>query len=280
MDWQDYCSRHPECKTEYQVIKHCKNRYPIKISHVENLTFRPLLLQARTAAKVKLPSSVDLRSKLPPCYDQGNLGSCTANALVAAYQYLTPNFMGSRLFLYYNERVIEGSVKQDAGAYIHDGVWSLQKTGICSEKKWPYNVSKFAIKPSAECYAQALAHKAVKVYNVVQTLEAMKGYLISGFPFTVGIVCYDSFDSTAVMKTGLVTYPKKNEKILGGHAILCVGFDDAITCPGSPPGAWLMRNSWSTNIYGSLKGNFYIPYGYLTNLKLTSDCWEITQGSS
>ena len=278
-NWQHYCKRHPECKTEYCAKNHCKNKFPINISRLsdDQLIFRTnsntdLHLKLPT----KLPTNIDLRSKFSACYDQGSLGSCTSNALVAAYQYLTPTFMGSRLFLYYNERVIEGSVKEDAGAYIHDGVKSLKTTGLCPETSWPYIVSQFATKPPDTCYILALARKIINAYNVVQTLTAMKGYLIAGFPFVVGILCYNSFISMQVEKDGLVPMPPINKKDtkLGGHCVLCIGFSDTIKCPGSPPGSWLMRNSWGVS--WGIQGYFWIPYGYLINKKLTSDCWEIT----
>src|SRR5208283_5132068 len=71
----------------------------------------------------QLPSQVDLRNQCPPVYDQGELGSCTANAIAAAMEFERikqnlPDFLPSRLFIYYNERVIEGTVNSDGGAQI------------------------------------------------------------------------------------------------------------------------------------------------------------------
>lgn len=297
-NWKNYIERYPDLQeaginTRKKAIRHYNNfgknenrtdynRYSLNITRTSNPVFRTSTIPTSstlTLNKVKLPTSVDLRSKFPPCYDQGNLGSCTANAIIGAYQYLTPSFMGSRLFLYYNERVIEKSVKCDCGAYIRNGIKAIKNSGLCIETDWPYTIKRFAVKPIASCYKSALKHKAINVYNVVQTLEAMKGYLVAGFPFIVGIVCYNSFESTSAMATGLIPLPTSKDTVLGGHCVICIGYNDTITCPGSPAGSWLMRNSWSTNIYGSLKGNFWIPYAYLTNTKLTSDCWEITTGS-
>src|SRR5436853_3992768 len=68
-----------------------------------------------------LPHSVDLRPSCPAVYDQGQLGSCTANAIGGAIefdqlkQHLAQTFTPSRLFIYYNERVIEGTVDADSG---------------------------------------------------------------------------------------------------------------------------------------------------------------------
>ena len=87
----------------------------------------------------------DLRSKFPPVVDQGPLGSCTACALTSLVSYCMPSLIGSRLFLYYNERSKEGTVKTDSGASIRDGVLSLMNYGICPESSWPYNIADFAV---------------------------------------------------------------------------------------------------------------------------------------
>ena len=270
-DWRTYCTQNG-LKSRIEAIAHLvqRNKYSLQISKLPNLTFTSISVPKTTT------SSVDLRSRLPPCYDQGQLGSCTANAFVAAYQFLTPSFYGSRLFLYYNERVLCGDVSYDGGAYVHNGVEALEQTGLCHESDWPYTISKFAQRPPAIAYTHGLNHKIIKnkVYNVQQTLTSMKGYLSAGFPFVVGIMVYSSFQSNTVLNNGLVPYPNtKSEKLLGGHCVLIVGFNDSIQCPNAPLGAFLARNSWGTNIYGSLKGYFWIPYNYLTNLNLTSDCW-------
>lgn len=161
-NWKQYLINYPDLRKagitfEQQALKHYQ-RYGTS----ENRTDRPIRYNLKIS---KLPkeqlkikkhdpgivpgTSVDLRSKLPACYNQGNLGSCTANAMVGAYQFIHPSFMGSRLFLYYNERLIEGTPGKDTGAYIHDGISSLEKTGLCLESAWPYIISKFAVKPSA-----------------------------------------------------------------------------------------------------------------------------------
>jgi len=114
---------------------------------------RDFMYSVPVATLQALPSSVDLRSHCPPVYDQGQLGSCTANAIAGALQFdeikehkngpSTP----SRLFIYYNERVIEGTVTSDSGAQLRDGVKTVAKRGICPAKVWPYDISKFAVKP-------------------------------------------------------------------------------------------------------------------------------------
>ena len=242
-----------------------KRHYNLKISRLprEKLLYNPCL------STESVPESVDLRTSpnMPAVYDQGSLGSCTANALCAAYDFVKPGaFMGSRLFLYYNERVLENDVSTDAGASMGDGVKCLQTYGLCRENLWPYDISQFATKPPDNCYTEALADKALKVYNVPNTLTAMQATLASGFPFVVGIRVYSSFESSSVAKNGIVSMPKRKDKLLGGHAVLVCGYNNTTK-------QWLVRNSWGPS-WGD-NGYFYLPYNYLLKPKLSSDFWAI-----
>ena len=142
---------------------------------------------------------VDLSSGCSAVEDQGNLGSCTANALVGALEFLekknnVPFTDMSRLFIYYNERVIEHSVDSDSGAMIRDGIKTLKKQGACSEKIWPYTIAKFKVKPSPVCYKEALDHQ-ITSYERILTLDQMKTCLADGYPFVFGFTVYESFES-------------------------------------------------------------------------------------
>jgi len=155
------------------------------------------------AAPVKtvtaLPPKMDLRPHCPPVYDQGQLGSCTGNAIAGAVQFerqkqnLTPDFVPSRLFIYYGERVIEGSVASDSGAQIRDGIKVVAKRGVPPETDWPYDIAKFAQKPPAKAFTDALKDRSVSYSRVTQSLNQMKGCLASGYPFVFGFTVYDSF---------------------------------------------------------------------------------------
>ncbi len=262
-DWAPYAKKH-NLKNRIQAIAHLvhKNRYSLKIIR---LSHNQLTIKNPTPLPTASPNFIDLRSKLPLCYDQGQLGSSTANALVAAYQYLVPNFMGSRLFLYYCERVIEN----DSGAYVHDGIYALEKYGVPSETEWPYIISKFATKPPDQVYVSALKHKVIKAYTVTQTVNNMKALLVAGKPFVIGIIVFQEFMSNAVATTGLVPYPNSASTAIGGHCVLIVAYDDAIKCPGSPPGAFIARSSWGP-LWG-MNGHCALSYNYLTNTSLCSD---------
>jgi C1A family cysteine protease len=222
------------------------------------------------AIPTALPPSVDLRSHCSPVENQGNLGSCTGNALAGAVEFLEKKdkakFVNvSRLFIYFNERVIEHSVNEDAGAMIRDGIKSLVKQGVCSEKKWPYVIGKFAVKPPSACYKEAATHQ-VTAYARINTLDEMRACLAGGYPFVFGFSVYESFESAQVAKTGIVPMPKPKEKLLGGHAVLGVGYDDSKKCV-------LVRNSWGTD--WGMKGYFTLPYDYVASRSLSDDFWAI-----
>ncbi|MDQ1087507.1 C1 family peptidase [Siphonobacter sp. SORGH_AS_1065] len=224
-----------------------------------------------------LPASVDLSPGCPPVYNQGGLGSCTANALGAAFEFAKtqqqkPTFRPSRLFLYYNERVMINTVLSDSGAFLRDGVKSLNKDGVCPEADWTYDDSsapgsKFTKKPPQTCYKKALKNQVLSYWRVPNNLNSIKGCLSEGFPFSFGFTVYDSFMSQAVRETGIMPLPNlATEHVRGGHAVLAIGYDDAKQ-------AVLVRNSWGEN--WGLGGNFWMPYAYITSSQFCQDFWTI-----
>jgi len=219
-----------------------------------------------------LPVKVDLSPGMPPCYDQGNLGSCTANAIAGALQYCSikqgePLFNPSRLMIYYNERVIEDTVGEDAGAMLRDGIKTLIDDGACDEIDWPYQENMFATKPSQPCYDAATTHEALVYRRIQPDLQDMKACLAGGFPFVIGISVYDAFESDEVAATGVVPLPGINDAPIGGHAILCVGYSDNTQ-------RFKLRNSWGSD-WGQ-GGYFEVDYAYLTDPDLADDRWEVT----
>jgi C1A family cysteine protease len=221
-------------------------------------------------AAAPVPPSVDLRGQCPPVYDQGDLGSCTANAIAGALQFDAarqglPANTPSRLFIYYNERVLEGTVATDSGAQIRDGIKSVAQWGDCPETEWPYDVNQFAVEPPQSCYSDAAKHLAVLYESVDQDLDDLRGCLAAGFPFVFGFTVYQSFESEAVARTGVVPLPGWFERPLGGHAVMAVGYDDASS-------RFTVRNSWGPS-WGD-QGYFYFPYEYMTG-RLSSDFWTI-----
>lgn len=225
-----------------------------------------------SVSQTVVPPKVDLRPKCPPVYDQGQLGSCTAQAIAGLIQYdkialQRPSaVIPSRLFIYYNERVMEGTIGIDAGASIRDGIKSLNTYGFCHEGFWPYLEQRFSKRPSDACYKEARTNIVQTYERVGQSQKGIKAVLADGFPVVFGSTVFDSFMSNDVAKTGVVTYPKTTESAVGGHAMLIVGYDDSKR-------VFIVRNSWGEG-WGD-KGYCYFPYEYITDMKLSADFWTV-----
>jgi len=231
---------------------------------------RDFLYAAVRPAGVRLPKSVDLRPDMSPVENQGQLGSCTANALAGALEFLELKSGKSlvdlsRLFIYYNERAIEHTVSTDSGAMIRDGIKTLAAQGVCPEQNWPYVMSAFAKKPSAPCYTAAKKH-TISTYHRLSSLADMRACLADGYPFVFGFSVYESFESASVARTGVVNLPKRTERQIGGHAVCAVGYDDAAK-------RVLVRNSWGPG-WGQ-KGYFTMPYDYVADRNLSDDFWTV-----
>ncbi|HZT28498.1 MAG TPA: C1 family peptidase [Bryobacteraceae bacterium] len=233
---------------------------------------RDHMYAAPPAALAALPPSVDLRPQCPPVYDQGQLGSCTANAIGGAIQFEQikqggKNFVPSRLFIYYNERVMEHTVDSDSGAQIRDGIKSVAKQGACREDPtWPYDINKFRDKPPQAAYTEGLENQLVRYQRLAHIVNQMKGCLAAGYPFVFGFTVYESFESEEVAKTGVVQMPGSSEQVVGGHAVMAVGYEDASQ-------RFIVRNSWG-DAWG-MKGYFTMPYAYLSTNNLADDFWTI-----
>ncbi len=224
----------------------------------------------------KLPSKVDLKKLCPPVYNQGGLGSCTANALGAAFQIAQliqkkATWIPSRLFLYYNSRVPINTENSDSGAFLRDAVKAMNKLGMCKETEWTYDDAstpgaKFTINPPVVCYKQALDNQILTYQRLQNSLTVLQGCLAEGYPFAFGFSVYESFMSDVVKRTGIMPMPDiSNERMVGGHAVLAVGFDNSKQ-------AFLVRNSWGKT--WGLAGYFWMPYPYATS-RQASDFWTV-----
>ena len=218
--------------------------------------------------RIKLPPRVDLRESCSQVEDQSELGSCTANALSGNIEYLDnlPDLKYtdvSRLFIYYNERVLEGTEDYDSGASLRDGIKTLKKTGYCWEKTWPYRITLFDQRPPPRCYKEAKNHR-IQSYYRIHNLREMLVCLSQGYPFVFGFTVYESFESAAVRRTGVANLPKKGERALGGHAVMAVGYNQKEK-------RFLARNSWGKK-WGQ-DGYFTLPFEYME--ALSADFWTI-----
>ncbi len=264
----------PKTKTKKAASPKKRNRVPNYYGWVPDLPdHRDYLYGAVRPMPPGLPPRVDLRQYCSLIEDQGTLGSCTANALAGALEFLEirdkVHFADlSRLFIYYNERALEHSIRSDSGAMLRDGIKTLAKQGVCAEKSWPYVISRFASKPSAASYKEASGHQ-ITSYRRILTLDEMRTCLAEGFPFVFGFTVYEGFESQHTAKTGVLDMPKHGERTLGGHAVMAVGYDDAEK-------RFIVRNSWGPK--WGMKGHFTMPYAYAADRNLSDDFWTIRRG--
>lgn len=210
---------------------------------------------------------IDLRENFSDVYDQGKIGSCTANALCSIFEYdNTDGFKGSRLFLYYNERIFINETDKDDGAFIEDGISALKIYGLCNESEWAYKLENVLIKPSDKSYENAKNNFVIEAINIDNNLDIIKEWLNKNEPIAVGISIYSNFMSSTTSKTGMVSMPIKTDKFIGGHAVIICGYDDYQQL-------FILRNSWG-NYWGD-KGYFYLPYEYVLNTNLCNNMWII-----
>jgi len=216
------------------------------------------------------PNIVDLRPFCSPVEHQGNLGSCTGQAIAGAIELINkrnrkPNDI-SRLFIYYYERLLIGTVNYDSGAYIRDGIKVTNKQGASLEHLWPYNIGKFRHEPTLEARNDALKRKVTR-YERISNFDGCIDALTNGYPIIMGFHVYESFMSPYVARTGFMPYPnRKREKLLGGHAVLLVGYNKVKQ-------VFIARNSWGSG-WGD-KGYFYMPFKVVTDTSMSGDFWII-----
>jgi hypothetical protein len=210
---------------------------------------------------------IDLRNNFRDVYDQGKIASCTANALCSIFEYDNTNgFKGSRLFLYYNERIFINETHKDEGAFIEDGISALKMYGLCNESVWSYKLENVLVKPSDEAYENAKNNFVIDAININNDLDTIKEWLNKNEPIAVGITIFSNFMSSTTAKTGMVSMPIKTDKLIGGHAVIICGYDDYQRL-------FILRNSWG-NYWGD-KGYFYLPYEYVLNTNLCNNMWVI-----
>jgi C1A family cysteine protease len=238
--------------------------------------------------------TVDLRPAMPPIYDQGQIGSCTSNAVAAALQFArkkagqTPDFPPSRLFIYYNGRITENTLATDSGLSIGDGIRATEEYGVCPETEWPYdsppandkgqfpNGSRATSKPRKETFQSAYQHRAIDAHSIASMGEArlldLKACLAEGYPFAFGFTIYRSFFDAEKRPLTNIVVPSTLDLPEGGHAVLAVGYDESRK-------VFICRNSWGLKDANGVpvqdKGHFYMPYAYLINDDLVADFWTI-----
>ncbi len=266
------------------------DQIPVKLKQLgQKDSVRAMLGKVGVAelAKLKLPTTADLRPWCSPIEDQGELGSCTAHAGVGVVEYFERRAFGrhidaSRLFLYKTTRNLMHQTG-DTGAFLRSTMGALVLFGVPPEEYWPYNIADFEKEPSAFCYAFAQSFQAITYYRLdpmgtspAVLLERIKTNLAGGLPSMFGFTVFSSY--TQANTTGKIPFPADGEKIVGGHAVVAVGYDDGMKIKNKAPGAkettgaLLIRNSWGTG-WGT-GGYGWLPYDYVLK-GLADDWWSL-----
>ncbi len=235
-----------------------------------------------------LPPSMDLREWCSPIEDQGQLGSCTANAGAGVIEYYERKSFGrhieaSRLFLY---KVTRNLMKMsgDTGAYLRTTIGAMVIFGVPPEEYWPYtdDPKSFDSEPPAFCYSFAQNYKTLMYYRhdpasagPDAVIERLKTYLAAGHPAMFGFSVYSSIEQAA--ETGEIPFPSPRDRMEGGHAIVAVGYDDRKEIRNEhadrpETGALLIRNSWG-KAWGEA-GYGWLPYAYVKR-GLAEDFWSV-----
>lgn len=249
---------------------------------------KAMLKKVGVATPLKaLPASIDLRAWCSPMEDQGALGSCTANAGVGVVEYFERRAFGhhldaSRLFLYKATRNLM-RVTGDTGAFLRTTMGALVLFGVPPEEYWSYAIADFDKEPSAFCYAFAQNFQSIQYYRLdppgtskPTLLTRIKTNLAGGLPSMFGFTVYTSISQAG--GSGKIPYPTPGEKVEGGHAIVAVGYDDALKIKNTnvggvaTTGALLIRNSWGTG-WGD-HGYGWLPYDYVVK-GLAEDWWSL-----
>lgn len=223
----------------------------------------------------RMQDGVDLTNKMPPILDQDTTNSCVAHATSSAIQYQRmqenePNYIPSRLFIYFNSRALENDTNEDNGTQIRDAIKSVISLGAPDENFWAFNPTQVTTKPNNQAYKNALTDIVTQYMRVPVNEAGITSALIQGYPVIFGTTLYTSFESSEVASSGIVPMPKASESIIGGHAMLIVGFIPSKRM-------FIVRNSWGT-AWGQ-KGYCLFPYEYLTNTNLSDDFWIIQKTS-
>lgn len=253
----------------------------------EHEKIKPMLKKLNVlSAPATLAASIDLRAWCAPIEDQGALGSCTANAGVGMIEFYEKRAFGtwldaSRLFLYKATRNLLGWTG-DSGAYLRTTMGAMALFGVPPEKYWPYDIEDFDVEPSAFLYAFAQSFQSINYYRLdppgispKDLLIRIKTNLAGNMPAMFGFPVYDSYKQADA--NGKIPFPCPKDKLVGGHAVVAVGYDDAMkvknaNCGSATTGALLIRNSWG-NDWGD-KGYGWLPYDYVLK-GLAVDWWSL-----
>lgn len=221
--------------------------------------------------KLTISEAVDLREWDSGVEDQSTLGSCVGNAIASAYElmvrrlYPTQFVELSRLFVYYNSRLFDNTLRVDEGTYIRDGLRAAARYGMCTEKLWPYLPSTFDQQPTPECYVDG-ANRTVTRYETLYIIQEVLDALSDHKPVVTGMPLYSEFLQISPGEA-VLAMPSRNAQPIGNHAVVVLGYDLAKQI-------FLAKNSFGTG-WGDA-GYFWIPFDYMERYVFERWCFDIS----
>ncbi len=261
----------PTNNTIEQRNIHAGNRVYVPIDRLvnrANMRAQHARMEPPSIPQGQLPAKHSLRKYVREVYEQGPIGSCTANAFCTAYRILEQDksFIPSRLWIYFYERLMEDPTHDirnlaDVGADVISAELYVKHHGVCSERLWPYDTSKYNCLPPPNCALDAAKHK-ISAHSQI-SYKSIRAFIAAGIPVLIAIGLYESFET--VDRTGRVALPDvANERLLGGHEMCVIGYDNDTK-------TFEVQNSWGPT-WGN-HGYCYLPYKYVSSNTL---CYEIT----
>lgn len=252
---------------------------------------RRLKKSGKKRLRESLPASIDISHWCSEIESQGDIGSCTAHAVVGMIEYFMrrngdPTFQGSRLFVYKTTRRLANLVG-DTGAQIRTALGAAVMCGTPPETKWPYTDDDpdWDLEPDSFVYSLAQNFQALSYFRYDSDttshtdrqglLDDLKEALALEIPIAFGFYGFPSFDYP--VNPGDMPFPDNTEKAEWGHAVMAVGYDDKkkVQQPWSgevTTGALRVRNSWGKH-WGE-DGYGWLPYDYILH-RLADDFWSI-----
>ena len=216
--------------------------------------------------------SVDLRKDFTVVKDQGDMGACSAFAMVGIFEYILkknhqPEIDLSEQFVYYNARKADGASRVDAGTSLSEVIRTMMDKGVCQEHLFPYNPDNISQEPPVEAYDDAQTRKIVRAKVVRKDLQAIKSAVYEGYPVAISLRIFNTFNP----RKGFIRIPSETEiqnEQSGNHAMIICGYNDEARF-------FVVRNSWGRK-FGD-KGYCYIPYGYIENEALLNGACIISE---